>query len=75
MSDSQTLLSERWEYHRQIVTPKTEAEGIVNALNRLGSQGWELVTITPESGEDYQAWFFKRRIFLASENPVSEPKD
>lgn len=54
-SQAQSVPRERWEY--TIIEWNRMGEA---GLNRLGAQGWELVSVTPDNG---LTWFyFKRRL-------------
>jgi hypothetical protein len=54
-----------WEYK---VKTCDEMVPIENWLNELGSQGWEMVTISLLNGAMPYVYFFKRPVFTSEED-------
>lgn len=51
----------RWEYHVLFLAAAREIGQVEDALNQLGRDGWELVTVD-DAGENAKVFFFKRPI-------------
>lgn len=50
-----------WEYCSLSVDEDIQILGRLNALNELGRQGWELVTMRSDNGDrQWELWTFKR---------------
>ena len=52
----------KWEY-KILECHRTEDD-----LNMLGSDGWELVAVIPETDDNYIAYFLKREIQSSNNN-------
>lgn len=48
----------QWEYHVRAIDSGSERE--MDILNELGSDGWELVAVTPETGGKFLTTYLKR---------------
>jgi hypothetical protein len=55
---SQTPIGERWEYKIMNPSPLGNIEA---QLNRLGDNGWELVTVLPAAERVQERYFLKHR--------------
>ena len=59
---------QKWEYKRYIkrvdwdavVSGQDDLNAIEQELDSLGDEGWELVTVVPESSTQKQTFYFKR---------------
>ena len=51
---------QKWEYKRFISDWSDKEFTILQELNSLGDEGWELVTVVPESKLQKQTFYFKR---------------
>ena len=60
---------ETWEYHTAVLQPGNEEQ-----LNRLGSQGWELVAVVPEGKLARPTFYFKRPALNFKERVTLEQK-
>ena len=61
MAFSQTSSNVRWEYNTLRIRT-TDASVLTENANRLGIEGWELVTSTFDFDADRYTLFFKRRL-------------
>lgn len=52
------MVKKRWEY-LEVVLGATDAQ---EKLNNHGLDGWELITVTPESDQLYAVAYFKREL-------------
>ena len=51
---------QKWEYKHFISDWSDKEFTILQELNSLGDEGWELVTVVPESKLEKQTFYFKR---------------